>query len=169
MHLRRALRFILFAVAISATPFVANAGSEKQITNTSSERISIERALLAFYDDLRENDHAIREEFSRFTAALRKRLGNKFDPTRVPFIFQWFPSRQHFIAGASLSSSDSTYLLLLPIGTLDESSDSVAAVLAWDFHVAYTARYAEKSVPPRLLTNTLTITFRGFREVTTAP
>jgi hypothetical protein len=169
MHLRAAFGYVLIAVVFGETAFVAKASTQKQVTNTSSEPIHIERALLAFCDDLREKDQATREEFSQFTAGLRKRLGDKFDPTRVPSVVQWFPSRQQFIAGGSLSSSDSTYLLLLPIGTMDDSSDSVAAVIAWDFHVVYTARYAEKSVPPRLLSNTLTITFRGFREITAAP
>jgi hypothetical protein len=83
------------------------ADTPKHVTNTSSERIDISPALLAFYDDLREKDDSTREEFSRFTAALREKLGKKFDPTRVPSVVQWFPSHQQFIAGGSLSSVES--------------------------------------------------------------
>jgi hypothetical protein len=111
-------RHVLFAAVIGGAAFVARAGTQEGDYNTSSERIPIERALLALCDDLREKDPATREEFSQFTAALRKRLGKKFDPTRVPSVVQWFPSRQQFIAGGSLSSSNSTYLPLLPIGTV---------------------------------------------------
>src|SRR4051812_25826271 len=159
MHLRRVPSYILLAAAIGGAAFAARAGEPKQITNTSAEPIHIQRSLLAYYDGLREKDHATQEEFSRFTATLRKKLGKKFDPTRVPSVVQWFPSHQQFTAGDHLSSADATYLLLLPIGKMDEGADSVEAVIAWDFHVVYTARYAERSVPPRLLTNTLTIRF----------
>src|SRR3954468_1264706 len=114
MHPRASLRCLLLAAVISGSAFSAKADTPKQITNTSSERIDIQRALLAFYDQLRENDHSTRQDFSRFTAALRMKLGKKFDPPRVPSVVQWFPSHQQFIAGGTLSSADSTYFLLLP-------------------------------------------------------
>ena len=154
----------LYLIALCALPWPASGTVHREFTKTSAEELSIERGLLDFFDRLREQDAEARREFRATMAPLQIPNG-RLDSVRIPTVVLWYPSTQRFTP-AGLMSADSTYLLMLPVGSTTEAEESVSACVIAEFHVVYKAKRRIQANPPAagtLISNTLTISFRGFR------
>jgi hypothetical protein len=130
----------------------------RQFTKSSREELHIERELLDFFDRLRESDPEGKRSFAEALRPVSVPSKMQLDTVRIPKVVLWYPSNQK-IASGGVQSADSTYLLILPVGGTRETEEQVSACLIGEFHVLYQSERRESA----LWTNSLTITFRGFR------
>jgi hypothetical protein len=131
-----------------------------QVTKTSHDQLHIERELLDFFDQLREQDPKRQQQLRAVIEPL-KIPERELDIVRVPTVNLWYPSTQTLAPAGGIMSADSTYLLILPVGsTRDHTEESVTGCVIAEFHVAYKA---QRKPSGAMTSNTLTMTFRGFR------
>ncbi len=153
------MKFALIVLLITASLVPSLLAADwRQFSKSSREELHIERELLEFFDRLRESDSEGKRWFAEALRPIKVPSKTQLDVVRVPTVVLWYPSHQKIVPGGLLSA-DSTYLLMLPVGGTRETEEEVSACLIGEFHVLY------KSDRPHaaLLTNSLTITFRGFR------
>ena len=137
-----------------------------QVTKTSHDQLHIERELLDFFDQLREQDPNQQRKLRAVIAPL-KIPERELDIVRAPTVTLWYPSRSELATAGRIVSADSTYLLILPVGSSrDHAEESVAGCVLADFHVSYKAQRKSSGA---LISNTLTMTFRGFRLSSSQP
>lgn len=149
--------FIAALIAASLVPSLF-AADWRQFTKSSREELHIERELLDFFDRLRESDPEGKRSFAEVLRPVSVPSKMQLDAVRVPKVILWYPSHQKIGAGG-VQSADSTYLLILPVGGTREAEEEVSACLIGEFHVLYQSERRQSA----LLTNSLTIAFRGFR------
>ncbi|HEX8312551.1 MAG TPA: hypothetical protein VF614_14610 [Chthoniobacteraceae bacterium] len=137
-----------------------------RVTKTTQHQLHIERELLDFFDQLREQDPKQQRQLWAAVEPL-KIPERELDIVRVPTVNLWYPSRQTFGAVGGILSADSTYLLILPVGsTRGQTKESVTGSVIAEFHVAYKA---QRNPSGGMTSNTLTMTFRGFRLARSQP
>ena len=155
------MRFVaLSLIASCLCAYTWPADVPTQVTKTSREQLHIERELLDFFDQLREQDPKQQRKLRAVIAPL-KIPERELDIVRVPTVTLWYPSRSQLTATHGLVSADSTYLLILPVGsTRDHAEESITGCVLAEFHVSYRAQRKSSGA---LTSNTLTMTFRGFR------
>ena len=148
---------VLSLIAASLAPSVF-AADWRQFTKSSREELHIERELLDFFDRLRESDQEGRRILAEALRPVTVPAKMQLDTVRIPQVALWYPSHQK-IGSGGVQSADSTYLVILPVGGTRETEEEVSACLIGEFHVVYQSERRQSA----LLTNSLTITFRGFR------
>jgi hypothetical protein len=153
--MRSAVIFSLIAVWFVSSLFAAD---WRQFTKSSREELHIERELLDFFDRLRESDPEGKRSFAEALRPVSVPAKMQLDTVRVPQVALWYPSHQK-IGSGGVQRADSTYLLILPVGGTRETEEEVSACLIGEFHVVYQSERRQSA----LLTNSLNITFRGFR------
>ena len=154
------------AISLLALAFAHSVAADgKQISKSSRQEINVEKELSAFFDKLLHNDPDGRRQASAALSSIQIPAGWGLDTDRVPTVLRWYPSVQRpFVGGATFS--DSTYLVLLPVGpTREAEGEKVTACLIGEFHVLYkaTRKFDEKLGKQVLITNSAAFTFRGFR------
>jgi hypothetical protein len=152
------IALVISLIAALASPLFA--ADWQRFSKSSREELHIERELLDFFDRLRESDVEGKRLFAETLRPVGVPSKTQLDTVRVPEVVLWYPSHQK-IGPGGLQSADSTYLLMLAVGGTRESEEEVSACLIGEFHVVYESKRRDGA----LQTNSLTITFRGFRLV----
>ena len=151
--------------AVAAAPAVS-----PHVARSSSKPLKIETELIAFWDDLREHDPGFQKQFDQLTRWQQTKYGAMFDASgsRIPQVVPWWPCKS--VLGISfLLNEEGTYLVVFPTGKGGEMTEELDGGVVAQFHVRYHA--TSKLGPPtegsvireELVTNTLELTFEGFR------
>jgi len=155
---------ILLSISIASFAYAGN--PLKTINKTSEKRINIESEVKAFYCQLTDNDPEIKNQIELLTDKTREEHGGIYHEFPLAIV-KWFPSKEQWDVSKG-SEIVAHYLVIQPIGYGRSKHAGVDSVLITEFEVDYNSVTALDENKPtkeeKLISNTLTITFLGFRD-----
>jgi len=165
--------FFQILITISLCHTGRCADESLQTTKTAQAEFDVKEEVKVFYAALLASNASVKAQFESATQTTRDEYGETFaafDPEVVP----WYPADDHWNVSKG-SESDGHYLLIQPVGSTGGKAQSYTSAVVSEFEVTHTEKYEyddsydKAGRDPKLILNTITIRFLGFRKFAPTP
>jgi hypothetical protein len=150
--------------------FSYGADTEQESTKSSSKKeFDAPKEIKSFYGHLLDKDTRVKKQFEVLTSRSREDAGGTFH-VFDPQVIEWFPAESHWNVSTGFDS-DKVYLViqLIGFGRGRADGDDNAVISLFRVQHTGTTTYDEATeragASPKLITNTITITFLGFQNL----